>query len=52
MQKEYDPGFVESKWQSIWQDRQLFRVEEDPAKKKYYLLEIIWGMCVTTPLET
>ncbi|NVL90586.1 MAG: leucine--tRNA ligase [Desulfobacterales bacterium] len=40
MQKEYDPEFVESKWQRIWQDRQLFRVKEDPAKKKYYLLEM------------
>ena len=40
MQKEYDPEFVESKWQRMWQDDQLFRVEEDPAKKKYYLLEM------------
>ncbi len=40
MQKEYDPEFVESKWQRVWQDSQLFRVEEDPAKKKYYLLEM------------
>jgi leucyl-tRNA synthetase len=40
MQKEYDPEFVESKWQRMWQDDRLFRVEEDPAKKKYYLLEM------------
>ena len=40
MHKEYDPEFVESKWQGIWQDNHLFRVEEDPAKKKYYLLEM------------
>ncbi len=40
MQKEYDHEFVELKWQGIWQDKQLFRVEEDPARKKYYLLEM------------
>ncbi|MBW1741577.1 MAG: leucine--tRNA ligase [Deltaproteobacteria bacterium] len=40
MQKEYDPEFVESKWQRIWQQKQLFRVEEDPEKEKYYLLEM------------
>ena len=40
MQKEYDPEFVESKWQRMWQDDRLFRVKEDPAKKKYYLLEM------------
>jgi len=40
MHKEYDPEFVESKWQGIWQDNHLFSVEEDPAKKKYYLLEM------------
>ncbi len=40
MHKEYDPESVESKWQGIWQDNHLFRVEEDPARKKYYLLEM------------
>ncbi len=40
MQTEYDPEFVELKWQEIWQQRQLFRVEEDPEKEKYYLLEM------------
>ncbi len=40
MQKEYNPEFVESKWQRIWQDNRFFSVEEDPAKKKYYLLEM------------
>jgi len=40
MQKEYDTEYVESKWQRIWEEKQLFRVEEDPTKKKYYLLEM------------
>jgi leucyl-tRNA synthetase len=40
MHREYDAEFIESKWQRIWQDNYLFRVEEDPAKKKYYLLEM------------
>jgi len=40
MRGEYDPGFVELKWHKIWQDKELFRVEEDPEKEKYYLLEM------------
>jgi len=40
MREEYDPAFVESKWHKIWQEKQLFRVEEDPEKEKYYLLEM------------
>jgi leucyl-tRNA synthetase len=40
MREEYDPAFVESKWRRIWQEKQLFRVEEDSEKEKYYLLEM------------
>jgi leucyl-tRNA synthetase len=40
MRGEYDPAFVESKWHKTWQEKQLFRVEEDPEKEKYYLLEM------------
>jgi leucyl-tRNA synthetase len=40
MQRQYDPEFVESKWQRIWEQKRLFRVEEDPEKEKYYLLEM------------
>jgi len=40
MQKEYDPEYVESKWDRIWEESRLFRVEENPNKKKYYLLEM------------
>jgi len=38
--KEYDPESVESKWQGIWDQKQLFRVVEAPGKEKYYLLEL------------
>ncbi|OEU76714.1 MAG: leucine--tRNA ligase [Desulfobacterales bacterium C00003060] len=40
MQMEYDPESIEAKWHEIWQDKKLFRVEQDQAKKKYYLLEM------------
>ncbi len=40
MREEYDPAFVESKWHKTWQEKQLFRVEEDLEKEKYYLLEM------------
>jgi leucyl-tRNA synthetase len=38
--KEYDPESVESKWQRIWDQKQLFQVVEAPGKEKYYLLEM------------
>src|SRR3990167_3152280 len=31
---------IEAKWQQIWEERKLFKVSEDPNKKKYYLLEM------------
>ena len=40
MQKEYNPKSVELKWQKIWDQSRLFRVEEDQQKQKYYLLEM------------
>jgi leucyl-tRNA synthetase len=36
----YDPEEIEEKWQKIWEENNLFRVEEDAGKKKYYLLEM------------
>jgi leucyl-tRNA synthetase len=38
--KGYDPKEIEEKWQKVWEDKELFRVGEDAAKKKYYLLEM------------
>jgi leucyl-tRNA synthetase len=40
MHKEYEPESVELKWHEIWEQKRLFRVEEDPGKEKYYLLEM------------
>ena len=40
MDERYDPGKIESKWQSFWEEAKLFKVKEDPNKEKYYLLEM------------
>ncbi|MBW6486503.1 MAG: leucine--tRNA ligase [Syntrophobacterales bacterium] len=40
MEIKYNPKEIEEKWQKRWEDEQLFRVTEDPDKKKYYLLEM------------
>lgn len=37
---DYDPQYVEKKWQEIWRDNETFVVTEDPSKPKYYLLEM------------
>ncbi len=40
MDSRYDPRAVEAKWQGIWEAAGLFKVTEDPSRKKYYLLEM------------
>ena len=40
MDAKYDPKKIETKWQSLWEESKLFKVEEDPGKEKYYLLEM------------
>ena len=40
MEEKYDPKAVESKWQKYWEASGIFKVTEDPGKKKYYLLEM------------
>ena len=40
MDIKYNPAEIELKWQKHWEDKQVFKVAEDPAKKKYYLLEM------------
>ncbi|MGB4600237.1 MAG: class I tRNA ligase family protein, partial [Trichlorobacter sp.] len=37
---KYSPGKIEAKWQKHWADQKTFQVTEDPAKQKYYLLEM------------
>jgi len=38
--QKYTPAEVEAKWQQQWENQKTFKVTEDPAKKKYYLLEM------------
>lgn len=40
MDERYNPISVENKWQSAWETTNLFKVYEDPNRKKYYLLEM------------
>jgi leucyl-tRNA synthetase len=37
---KYNPQEIEKKWQDQWEKEKLFKVAEDPAKEKYYLLEM------------
>jgi leucyl-tRNA synthetase len=38
---EYDPRVVEEKWQKRWEESAAFRADVDPARPKYYLLEML-----------
>ncbi len=40
MDKKYNPVEIEERWQKHWEEQQVFKVTEDPARKKYYLLEM------------
>jgi leucyl-tRNA synthetase len=40
MERKYNPGAIERKWQEYWDKEKLFNVKLDTAKKKYYLLEM------------
>jgi leucyl-tRNA synthetase len=37
---KYNPIELEKKWQQYWEEKVLFKVDLDPAKEKYYLLEM------------
>ncbi len=37
----YNPREIEAKWQKRWADARVFEVEADPAKPKYYVLEML-----------
>ncbi|ADK84780.1 leucyl-tRNA synthetase [Desulfarculus baarsii DSM 2075] len=39
-EERYNPAEVEARWQGRWSESRLFDVDEDPAKPKYYLLEM------------
>jgi leucyl-tRNA synthetase len=38
---EYDPQSIELKWQQVWRERGTFHADMDPARPKYYLLEML-----------
>ena len=38
---EYDPQAIERKWQARWNADHAFEVDADPAKPKYYVLEML-----------
>lgn len=38
--KKYDHSRIEAKWQKFWEDRETFKVDVDPAKPKYYVLDM------------
>ncbi len=40
MESRYVPRDIENKWQRYWEENDLFRVSEDPERKKFYLLEM------------
>ena len=40
MVPRYEPRRLEAKWQKIWQAQQLDNAHEDPARPKYYVLEM------------
>ena len=38
--EQYDFEKIETKWQEFWLKNKSFKVEEDPSKEKFYLLEM------------
>jgi leucyl-tRNA synthetase len=40
VEERYIPKRVEEKWQRFWEEQKTFSVTEDPARPKYYLLEM------------
>jgi leucyl-tRNA synthetase len=40
LKEKYEPGEIEEKWQRNWAAAELFKVEEDQDKPKYYCLEM------------
>ena len=40
LEERYNPKTVEERWQRFWQEQKTFKVSEDPARPKYYCLEM------------
>jgi leucyl-tRNA synthetase len=41
MDANYNPQSIEQKWQERWAREKLFECEADPAREKYYVLEML-----------
>jgi leucyl-tRNA synthetase len=37
---EYNPKEIEKKWQQRWEEEGIYKVENDPSKPKYYVLDM------------
>ncbi len=37
---EYNHKEIEKRWQQFWRDNEVYRVKEDPARKKFYVLDM------------
>ena len=40
MEERYNFKEIEKKWQKVWEDRNTFKVTEDPSMEKFYCLEM------------
>jgi leucyl-tRNA synthetase len=40
MESKYSPKEIEKKWQEFWEKEEIFKVDEDSSRKKFYLLEM------------
>ncbi len=38
--QRYEPHTFEAKWQAAWEEAQVFTARHDPARQKYYVLEM------------
>lgn len=39
-ERKYEASTIEKKWQKIWDDKGVYRAQEDAEKPKYYVLEM------------
>ena len=37
---EYNFQEIETKWQNYWRDNDIYKVQADPSKPKYYVLDM------------
>lgn len=40
MSKTYDHHAIEAKWQAYWEEHRIFKATEDPARPKFYCLDM------------